>query len=128
MAERRGFRFHTPPLSETLEAVGLPGNGVGRGASQPQKKLQQETYNNWQWHQEKDSAVRELVEEYRQVEEGFSEPANIFVIQDELEKIKAKLELQLDYQASSNSNLPLVVRAETKGEPLKTLEQLIGEE
>lgn len=105
----------------------FPGNGVGRGASQPQENLQQKTFVNWQWHTEKDIAVHELVKEYRQVEEGFLEPDNIFAIQDELEKIKEKLQLQLEYQASSDANLPLVVRAETKGEPLKTIEELIGE-
>lgn len=101
--------------------------GWGEAGSRELEKRQNSVYNNWTWHQEKDSAVAELVRDYAQVKARFEEPANIFEIQEELTKIREDLAHQLDYQLASDNNLPEAVRAEAMGEPLKTIEELIGE-
>lgn len=128
--ENMGVRFHTPSLSSVLEAVNLPARSLRlqRGGTPEQVKLQDETYLVWQSHIDSDREVAELVGEYERARQESRDFSDRLHIQSLLTEIRSRLGKALSGQILTDTKLPEAVRAETTGEPLKTIKELIGEE
>jgi len=127
LLENMGVRFHTPNLADVFEEAGLPDPVYrGGGWTSDEMALRKDIYDNFTDHKLADACVKQFVVDYMDVLRE-SERGDEYDVQSRLTQIRSDLANALILQATTNNRFLEKFRAARMGQPLQTIEELIGE-